>query len=487
MTVTDPRALVPSDSAAETFHGAAIAGRARSVFESGATRSIRARRRLLKALRAMLVDHSSEWEQALANDLHKSVAEARTTEIDAVVGEINHSLRSLRRWLRLRRTWVPMVLQPAWAHLAPEPLGTVLVVSPWNYPVQLMLNPLVGVLAAGNTAVLKPSSQVPAVAEVVARLVPLYFPCGEVQVVTGPTSRTTALLEQRWDHIVFTGSGRIGRTVMAAAAKHLTPVTLELGGKSPVWIDDDQHIADAARRLAWAKFTNAGQTCVAPDYVMTTPERVPALVEALRVAIEDLYGSDPRESEDFGRIINEGQVDRLVGYLNNGEVLIGGQHVRSEKYVAPTVVVLPQPNGGPVIGPDSPHPVLREEIFGPVLPIVPVPSAMAAVDIINSWDKPLALYVFSSSRSTRRLFERRTSSGAVVNDAALIHVGAGTLPFGGVGASGMGQYHGEASIRGFSHFKPVLTKPLQPDSLRMAQPGADRRVLAVVRCIQRLG
>ncbi|WP_439657481.1 aldehyde dehydrogenase family protein [Lentzea sp. HUAS TT2] len=446
---------------------AAVSG-AREVFDSGATRPVAARAAGLRALRAMLLENERAFEAALWSDLHKGAGEAQLTEIGVVLAEIGHTLRHLRKWSRAKRGPVPMGLWPARARLVPEPLGVVLVIAPWNYPMQLLFDPLVGVLAAGNTAVLKPSELAPETSALIARLVPAYFPDGTVRVVEGGVAETTELLTQRFDHIVFTGSGTVGRIVMRAAAEHLTPVTLELGGKSPAWFDDDAHLDQAARRLVWAKFTNAGQTCVAPDYVMTTPDRIPALVDALRRAIEDLWGTDPRASEDYGRIVNERQFDRLVSLLDGTNVVVGGEHDRAERYLAPTVVTL---SGGRLaVGPDADHPVLRDEIFGPVLPVVAVDSAEQAVEVVNNWDKPLALYVFTSSARTRRLFEQRTSSGAVVHDAGLIHVAASGLPFGGVGASGIGAYHGHHSWRAFSHLKPVLRKPLALDTLRLAQP-----------------
>ncbi|MFD4636996.1 aldehyde dehydrogenase family protein [Lentzea sp. NPDC058436] len=444
----------------------AVVSDVRKVFDSGATRSPAARAASLRALRAMITENEAAIEAALWSDLHKGSGEAQLTEISVVLAEISHALRHLRRWSRPRRGPVPLALWPARARLVPEPLGVVLVIAPWNYPLQLLLDPLAGVLAAGNTAVLKPSELAPETSALVARLVPDYFPDGTVRVVEGGVPETTELLAERFDHIVFTGSGTVGRVVMRAAAEHLTPVTLELGGKSPAWVDDDAHLDQAARRLVWAKFTNAGQTCVAPDYVMTTPDRVPALVEALRGAISDLWGDDPRTSRDYGRIVNERQFDRLVALLDGTNVVVGGEHDRAERYIAPTVVV----SDGRSVGPDATHPVLRDEIFGPVLPIIAVDSAEQAVDVVTSWDKPLALYVFTSSARTRRLFEQRTSSGAVVHDAGLIHVAAAGLPFGGVGASGMGAYHGSYSWRTFSHLKPVLRKPLALDTLRLAQP-----------------
>ncbi|MFJ4962960.1 Aldehyde dehydrogenase [Streptomyces sp. ADI96-02] len=459
----------------------------RGLFDSGATRPLSTRVARLKALRAMVTENQADWESALWSDLHKSAGEAQLTEISVVLAEINHTLRHLRRWARPRRGPVPAALWPARARLVPEPLGVVLVISPWNYPVQLLLNPLVGVLAAGNAAVLKPSELAPATSALIARLVPRYFPDGAVRAVEGGVPETTELLAQRFDHIVFTGGGPVGRIVMRAAAEHLTPVTLELGGKSPVWFDDDARLHQAARRLAWAKFTNAGQTCVAPDYVMTTPDRVPALVAALETAIADLWGADPRAARDYGRIVNERQFDRLVSLLDGVEVAVGGEHDRAERYLAPTVVTVPSSGGRPAVGPDAAHPVLREEIFGPVLPVVAVESAEQAVEIVNGWDKPLALYVFTSSTRTRRLFERKTSSGAVVHDAGLIHVAATGLPFGGVGASGMGAYHGTYSWRTFSHLKPVLRKPLALDTLRLAQPPFTEGRLRLVKGLMRRG
>ncbi|KOU55264.1 aldehyde dehydrogenase [Streptomyces sp. WM4235] len=443
---------------------------ARSRFDSGATRPLATRVRHLHALRAMLIENETAFEAAVWSDIHKGRAEAQLTEINVTLAEISHTLRHLRRWARPKRGPVPVALLPGRARLVSEPLGVVLVIAPWNYPVQLLLTPLVGVLAAGNTAVLKPSELAPATSSLITRLVPRYFPDGAVHAVEGGAAETAELLEQKFDHIVFTGSGAVGRIVMRAAAEHLTPVTLELGGKSPVWFDDDAHLREAARRLAWAKFTNAGQTCVAPDYVMTTPDRVPALVAGLKSAIEDMWGSDPRASRDYGRIVNERHFDRLVGFLEDADVVIGGEHDRAERYIAPSVVTVSADAGRPVVGPDAAHPVLREEIFGPVLPIVTLASAEEAVKVINGWDKPLALYVFTSSARTRRLFEQKTSSGAVVQNAGLVHVASTGLPFGGVGASGMGAYHGIYSWRSFSHLKPVLNKPLKPDTLRLAQP-----------------
>ena len=474
---------------------------ARAFFDSGATRSLRWRRRQLEGMRDLLVANQAELLGALREDLGKSESEALTTEINVLMSEIRHTRSHLRRWARPRRASVPAELLPGSARLVSEPLGVVLVIAPWNYPLQLSLGPMIGALAAGNTVVLKPSELAPATSAALARLLPLHLDAEAVQVVEGGVEETTAVLTERFDHIVYTGNGHVGRIVMRAAAEHLTPVTLELGGKSPVWFDDDAHLDAAARRIAWAKWTNAGQTCVAPDYVLTTPDRVAPLTAALQRAVEDLWGTDPALSDDYGRIVtprHHARLVRLVEDLPNGsEVAFGGTsspedeaaHVdtpgNDSLFFPPTVVHLPAPgeHTGRRPGDSAAPTLMREEIFGPILPIVPVASAAEAITYVNMGDKPLALYVFSGSRHVRERWVRETSSGAVGIDSALIHVAAPGLPFGGVGGSGMGAYHGEHSWRTFTHLKPVLRKPLRPDTLRMVQPPYGRftrRIIALL-------
>ncbi|WIY81816.1 aldehyde dehydrogenase family protein [Propionimicrobium sp. PCR01-08-3] len=458
---------------------------ARTRFESGRTRPLAARRRNLRALRKLITENEREFARAVHQDLGKSATETGLMEISIVLGEVSHALRHLRRWQRPKPVRLPVTLWPGHAHLAPEPLGVVLILAPWNYPIQLLLAPLAGALAVGNTAVLKPSSQTVATSGLLVRLIPRYFPDGAVTIVDGQTAREGELLKRRFDHIIFTGSADFGHEILRAAAEHLTSVTLELGGKSPAWFDDDRHIDRAARRLAWAKFSNAGQTCVAPDYVMTTPDRVDALAAALGRAIWELWGDDPRTSPDYGRIISAKHVDRLASYLDDVDVRVGGQFDRDDRYVAPTVVVVGQ--GQPVVGAEAAAAVMRREIFGPILPVVSVASPQAAADAIKGFEKPLAMYVFSGSRRTRRLFERATSSGAMVHGAGLVQLAASGLPFGGVGGSGMGAYHGEYSFKAFSHAKPVLTKPLRPDVLRLVQPPYPQPWTGLVQQLMRRG
>ncbi|WP_063813757.1 aldehyde dehydrogenase family protein [Nocardia anaemiae] len=432
----------------------------RNTFQHGVTRPHGWRRDQLRGLRRLLLDNEDALTAALREDLHKSATEALMTEIGVVVGEIDHTLANLRRWLRPHRVHVPAKLKPAKARVVREPLGVVLVIAPWNYPLQLILGPLVGALAAGNTVVLRPSELAPATSRALATLVPRYLDQRAVRVVEGGVDATKALLGERFDHIFFTGSGRVGRIILEAAAANLTPVTLELGGKSPVWVDEDADLEVAARRIAWGKFVNAGQTCVAPDYVLTTPRNRPALEAALSSAITHLFGADPQRSPDYARIVSSDHLTRLRAFLDDGTVVAGGKVDEGTRYLAPTVLSGVDPNS----------PIMRQEIFGPILPIVEVADADAAITFINERDKPLALYVFTGSASTRRRFRQSTSSGAIVSGTTILHPAVPGLPFGGVGPSGMGAYHGERSIATFSHDKAVFDKPLHPDLTRLIEP-----------------
>jgi aldehyde dehydrogenase (NAD+) len=334
-----------------------------------------------------------------------------------------------------------------------EPLGLVLIISPWNYPVQLLLSPLVGALAAGNAALLKPSEVTPHVSAALARRVPEYLDSEAVAVVEGGVQEVTALLGERFDHVFYTGNGTVARVVMAAAAKHLTPVTLELGGKSPCIVDDDVDVEIAARRIAWGKFMNAGQTCIAPDYVLVSERREQALVEALAKAIREFYGDDPRATPDYARIVNGRHYQRVARLLKDGDVVVGGQTDESQNYVAPTLLRNVSPDAD----------AMREEIFGPVLPILKVKDVAEAIRFVNEREKPLALYVFSNDERVQQEVLSRTSSGGVCVNGTLMHLANARLPFGGVGPSGMGAYHGRHSFETFSHRKSVLRRKLARD------------------------
>ncbi|MER6378597.1 aldehyde dehydrogenase family protein [Streptomyces sp. NPDC001250] len=428
-----------------------IVARLRATFATGRTKPVEWRTGQLRRLRAMLTERGADLAAALHADLGKSSTEAYRTEIDFTVREIDHTLDHLQEWLRPEPAPVPAHLgadATAWTQY--DPLGVVLVIAPWNYPAQLLLAPLVGALASGNAVVAKPSELAPATSAALAELIPAYLDTDAVAVVEGGIPETTALLAERFDHIFYTGNGTVGRIVMRAAAEHLTPVTLELGGKSPVFVDQGADLDVVADRLARGKFLNAGQTCVAPDYVLTDPETAAALESALVRAVQALFGTDPAESPEYGRIVNERHFDRLSALLDSGRVAVGGESDRTAKYIAPTVLA--------DVDPESP--VMREEIFGPILPIVTVAGLDEAIGFINDRDKPLALYVFTESAATRARIAAETSSGGLGYGLPLAHLTVSDLPFGGVGESGMGSYHGRYSIETFSHRKAVLEKPL---------------------------
>lgn len=427
----------------------------RHTFDHGVTRPAAWRRTQLEGLKHMLTERAAEFEAALLADLGKSGTEAQLTEIGFLVAEIDHALSHLAKWMRPRRVNAPLVVQPASAKVIPEPLGVVLIIAPWNYPLMLLLSPLVGALAAGNAVVLKPSELAPATSRAIALHLPDYVDRRAVAVVEGGVPQTTALLAQRFDHIFYTGNGRVGRIVARAAAEHLTPITLELGGKSPAYVDETVNLAEAAKRIVWAKFLNAGQTCVAPDYVLGRREVLGRLAPRLTDAIHELYGNAVQGNPDYGRIINDAQFTRLVSYLGDGEIVSGGGHDAASRYLEPTVLA----------GVARDSAVMRDEIFGPILPLVEAEDLDDALAFVSGRDKPLAAYVFTEDPTTRRRWETETSSGALTFGAPVLHLTVPELPFGGVGESGQGAYHGERSFTVFSHEKAVLSKPLQVDTL----------------------
>ncbi|MFF3242409.1 aldehyde dehydrogenase family protein [Streptomyces sp. NPDC002870] len=427
-----------------------VVARLRATFRTGRTKPLSWRREQLTGLRTMLTERSQEFAAALRADLAKSEREVFRTEIGSTVGEIDHTLEHLEEWLRPEPAEVPERLRPATAWTVHDPLGVVLVIAPWNYPAHLLLAPVVGALAAGNCVVAKPSELAPATSRVIAELLPQFVDIDALAVVEGAVPETTALLEQHFDHIFYTGNGTVGRVVMRAAAEHLTPVTLELGGKSPAFVDQGTDLQTVASRLVATKFLNAGQTCVAPDYVLTDPVTASKLEDALETAVQQAYGDDPAASPEYGRIVNERHFDRLTGLLGSGRPVVGGEHDRASRYLAPTVLA--------GVAPDSP--VMSEEIFGPILPIVEVADLDEAIAFINDRDKPLALYAFTDSAATRDRLLAETSSGGVGFGLPMAHLTVSDLPFGGVGESGTGNYHGRYSLETFSHRKAVLDMPL---------------------------
>jgi aldehyde dehydrogenase (NAD+) len=433
----------------------------------GITRPLAWRLQQLERLAKALEEHSDAVLEALADDLGKPAVEAYF-DLVAVRNELRLCRRQLRRWMQPQRVGMPLTLLPGQAEVIQEPLGCVLIIGPWNYPFQLCVKPLVSALAAGNTAVLKPSEHAPATAALISRLIASAFPDGTVQVVQGDGAVAEALLQERFDHILFTGGERVGRLVMAAAARHLTPVTLELGGKSPAVVLSDADLTVTARRLVWGKSLNAGQTCIAPDYLLVQRPVLEPLLTLLGQRIEHCFGADPLQSPDLARIINPAQYARLStlleGARERGQILHGGQCNAEARRIAPTLIRVE----------DLDDPLMQEELFGPLLPVLAVDDLDEAIQRINRRPKPLALYLFSGDRRQQRRLLAHTSSGGVGFNDVVLQAGVPELPFGGVGASGMGAYHGKAGFDTFSHRRSVLRRPFRLDAPFRYPPYAGR-------------
>ena len=451
-----------TDTANTGTAAADVADRLRAVFAGGRTRSVEWRKAQLDGLEQLVVEQEAAIADAIHADLGRSAHDAWFGEIVGTKGEIEEARRGLKRWMKPRRQRMPLLQRPGAAWIQYEPLGAVLVIGPWNYPVFLTLSPLVSAIAAGNTVCVKPSELAPATSGLLARLLPLYLDREAITVVEGDGVVTQGLLAQGFDHALFTGGTEVGRKILAGAASTLTPVTLELGGKSPVIVAEDADLDVTARRLAWIKLMNSGQTCIAPDYVLAHSNVKGELVDKLA-----RYLTEFRSGEPSGQpIVNSRQFERLAGYLGStkGQPAVGGGFDRASNTIEPTVIVDPEPG----------EPMMQEEIFGPILPVLGVEDLDAAVAFVNRRPKPLAVYVFSKSKSTARgLVDQIPAGGAVINHVAL-HCLIPTLPFGGVGASGMGTYHGRWGFEEFSHRKSVLSKPFWMDLDLVYPPYSDR-------------
>ncbi len=468
MTTTAP-------TSAPTVDAAELVARLRQTFARGHTRPLSWRRQQLTRLRALVTECEADLSGALAADLGKPAIEGFVTELAFVRVEIDTALANLEHWTKPRSVPVPWKQKPGRARIVPEPLGVVLVIAPWNYPVQLALAPVVAAIAAGNCVVVKPSEVSAHTSATLARLIPQYLDQDALAVVEGGVAETTALLDQRWDHILYTGNGTVGRIVMAAAAKHLTPVTLELGGKSPVIVDRDADVDVAARRVAWGKYLNAGQTCIAPDYALVHTDVEERFITGVVRSIREFYGDDPAQSPDYARIVNGHHHRRLQQLLPDGDadtgtLVVGGKTDERDWYFAPTVLR--------DVAPDAP--AMREEIFGPILPVIPVPDLQHAIDFVNEREKPLALYVFSGDESAIDQVVEHTSSGGVCANHVMLHFMNENIGFGGVGESGMGSYHGQAGFETFSHLKGVVGKAVKPDP-KVAYPPYSAFKRAVLR------
>lgn len=428
----------------------------KQTFATGKTKSLDWRKAQLLSLKRLLQENENAIYQALEQDLGKCQFESYISEYSYVLHDIDLFVKNLKKWNKTKVISTPVLAQPGKSRLKPEPYGVSLIMGAWNYPVQLVLSPMVASLSAGNCVVLKPSELAQATSKLIAELIPKYMDTSAIAVYEGGVLETTELLKQRFDHIMYTGSETVGKIVMRAASEHLTPVCLELGGKSPCIVDENTNLKVTADRIIWGKFINAGQTCIAPDYILVTPRQREPLIAALKKSLIKQYGREPNLSKDYGRIINQRHFDRLVSYLEGQQdgLVIGGQSDREQKYIAPTIL----------FNPDLDSPVMTDEIFGPILPIIEVDSMDKAITFVNEREKPLALYLFSHNDDVVKRVTEQTSAGTqCVNDAVIFMVNS-NMPFGGVGNSGMGAYHGKWGFDTFSHLKPIMHRSFVADA-----------------------
>ena len=425
----------------------------RASFASGLTRDLGWRDAQLEAMHRLLSENEEAIGKVLAADLGKPPQEVLLGELALLYSGIRYTRKRLKRWARSRRVSTPAIGQPGRSWVQPEPLGVVLILGAWNYPFQLIFGPLLPAIAAGNCVLAKPSEIAASSSALMAELIPKYLDQRAIRVVEGAVDETTELLRQRFDHIIYTGGAAVGKIVMRAAAEHLTPVTLELGGKSPCVIDRDADLKHAARRLVWGKCINSGQSCIAPDYVLVSPEQRDDLIAAMDAELNKMYGEDRLGSTDYANIINHRHFQRVRQYLDSGTVVIGGKVDETNNRIEPTVLV--------DVAPDAP--VMQEEIFGPVLPILTVADLDEAMAFILARDKPLAAYLFTRSKDSERRFVRTISSGNMCINDVIMFMAVHELPFGGVGMSGMGQYHGKVGFDRLSHLKAVMSRGRVPE------------------------
>lgn len=434
----DTREVVIQDTVAEQ----------KAYFATGATRGIPFRIEQLKRLYTAIEKYQPELEDAIREDLHKSAEEFYLTEISIVLGEIKHHIKHLKRWAKPKRVKTPIHLLPSTSKIISEPLGCALIIAPWNYPFQLLMNPLAGAISGGCCAVLKPSPYTPKTALVMEKLITSTFSREYIAIFQGKRTTNGRLLAQRFDTIFFTGSPFLGKIVMEAATKHLTPVTLELGGKSPCIIDKNANLRVAAKRLAWGKFVNAGQTCIAPDYLYLHSSISEKFLSLLKDEIIGMYGENPKESPYFPRIVTDSALQGFKELIAKSPVYYGGEIDSSQRFLSPTILFPVTPD----------QPIMEEEIFGPILPVITFDSIEEPLEYIQSREKPLALYYFGSKKKGDQIFEKTTSGGGCINDF-LLHIANHNLPFGGVGQSGMGKYHGKESFLVFSNRRAVVSTP----------------------------
>ncbi|PRP89391.1 fatty aldehyde dehydrogenase [Planoprotostelium fungivorum] len=445
-----------------------VVNQVRQGFNTRASLPLEYRKKQLQAIKRCLLDNAEQWKSGLQQDLGMDLL-LQTTEVEFVVNEINFLLDNLSTWAAPEVRSVPLYTQPASGYIIKEPLGVVLVMGAWNYPISLVIKPLLGAIAAGNAAIIKPSEISVNTARNFATLLPKYLDPALFAVVTGAVDQATELLKHKFDHIVYTGNGKVAKIVATAAAQHLTPTTLELGGKSPVIVDDTISLSTAASRIVWGKYANAGQTCVAPDYVFVKREVLPEFLHQLSQHIRKYYGEDPKVSPDYSRIVNLNHVNRILDLLEGQNIYHGGNYNQADRYISPTIIIEPEENSK----------ILTEEIFGPLLPVLPYDHLDDVIRYVSNRPKPLALYIFSNSKSNQKKIIEGTSSGGVSINEVVSHVSCSNLPFGGVGDSGMGSYNGKASFDTFSHHRSVLKRSWLPDPAIRFPPFSQGKVSTV--------
>jgi len=422
----------------------------REYFMAGHTRSAEFRIRQCRKLKKAVLDYESKILTAIARDMHRPETESYTSEILMIIKEIDHAIGRISTWMKPQRVKTSWMNRPGRSYILPEPYGNTLIIGPWNYPFQLLLAPLIGAIASGNTAVLKVSEIAEHSANVMEEMISQYFDPKYIFVAQGGPEETQNLLDQKFDYIFFTGSVAVGKIIMQKAATRLTPVTLELGGKNPCLVTRETQLDTTARRICWGKFFNAGQSCIAPDYILVHESVKDALLATLKNTITAFYGRDPRESADFGRIINLAHFQRLKQLMENEDIYLGGEVDEAELFIAPTVLLNVSPYS----------PIMQEEIFGPLLPVLTYNALDEAIALLQSFPKPLAFYLFTDERAIKDRMLRETSSGGMNINDTFSQASSTTLPFGGVGESGMGSYHGKESFRTFSHYKSVLDRSI---------------------------
>ncbi|WP_297818706.1 aldehyde dehydrogenase family protein [uncultured Paraglaciecola sp.] len=434
-------------------------------FASGKTKPLPWRIEQLTQIRKMVVEQQDKIFVAMQQDLGRCNMESWTAELGGVISEVDHSLKHLKKWVKPRKVPTPIIAQPGKSYMLPEPLGTILIIGAWNYPLLLVLSPLISAISAGNNAIIKPSELSANVSKLLVELVAQYLDNDAFAVVEGAVDETTELLKHQFDHIIYTGGEVVGKIVMRAAAEFLTPVTLELGGKSPCIVDSSTDLDVTAARIVWSKWMNAGQTCVAPDYVLVEESFAAPLIDAIKHKLTEFYSADASSSKDYGRIVSERHLTRIVSYLDGQEVVHGGKHDVANKYIEPTIVLNPAHDSL----------LMQQEIFGPILPIVTVKNISESIPFVNKRAKPLALYIFSKNKDFEQQVLTATSAGMVCINDGFMFAANPNLPFGGVGSSGTGAYHGKIGFDNFSHLKTVMKRSFWFDVPLRYPPFTDKK------------